>query len=559
MEESKKIDLIDINNKADSTNSAKSKKKKKSKIKRLIKTFIFISIFTSTGFLVFSSQVVVSEHGSTSWIGNLPIIKQIRNLAESSERKLKGEERDRINILLLGMGGKNHEGGLLTDTIMIASLEPTTKKVALTSVPRDLSIPVEGMGWQKINAINAYAEAKTENSGGLATCQAISDTFNMPIDYYFRVDFASFVNIVDILGGVDVDVDNTLDDYSYPVAGREEAEDYESRFEHLHIEKGEQHMDGTLALKYARSRHAIGIEGSDFARAKRQQKIIVAIKDKALSFDTLTSPKKLTDIYGEFSDKISTNLKLWEMLRLWSMFKDISKNDIIHKVLDNGPGGLLVDGRNENGAYILSPRNGDFAEIQYFTTHIFTDVPEEDKKKVLMERSSVDIRNGTWINGLASEKALDLEKYGFKISRVGNCSQQNFQKSVIYDLTYGEKMNSLTVLKNRTSANVAFGLPDWLVEDIKKENEVEQNPTQPDFILIIGQNVDMNKSGQSNQENGEELEEKTNASSTDTTALTTASSTEKTIFEDNETNKDTSEDDFEKTDENVASGTDETL
>ena len=88
------------------------------------------------------------------------------------------------------------------------------------------------------------------------------------------------------------------------------------------------------------------------------------------------------------------------------------------------------------------PRYGDFAEIQYLVNNIFSDAPPETKTKVTTEEASIEVRNGTWINGLASRVALDLEKYGFNVVRIGNAGKQNFAKSIIYDLTYGKKMQS---------------------------------------------------------------------------------------------------------------------
>ncbi|MCD4761514.1 LCP family protein [bacterium] len=475
--------------------------KKPPKRKKSWKFFIFFVIFLFTSLIVFSSQVIVSDQSSASWFSKLPIIKQIKFLAESADRSLKGESEDRINILLLGIGGRTHEGGLLTDTIILTSLEPSSKKAGMISIPRDLAVPIENMGSRKINHINAYAEVEKANSGGLAISQAVSDMLKMPIDYYLRIDFAGFKNIIDEIGGIDVEIENTINDYRYPIKGMEKAEDYESRFEHFYIEKGWHHLDGETALKYARSRHAIGVEGSDFARARRQQKIIEAVKDNLLSVKTLLKPKMISNILNELHDNISTNLKLWEILKLWDMFKDIEREKIINKVLDNSPNGLLVDMITEEGAYILTPRSGDFSEIQYFVNNIFSDAPVQIKNKVVDERATVEIRNGTWINGLASKMAVDIEKYGFIIVRIGNSSRQNFQKSVIYDLTYGEKERSLTILKNRTNANISFGLPEWLVDDISQELTQENNPVQPDFILIIGQNADKTDSGIENPEN----------------------------------------------------------
>jgi len=470
------------------------------KVKFFTKKVITIIIFITVAILVFTSTVLISGENQNSWVYKIPIIGQIKKLAESADKKLKGEDRNRVNILLLGMGGKNHEGSYLTDTIILASLEPSTNKISLVSFPRDLTVPMEGYGWRKINNINAYAEMEEKNSGGIAVSQALGDILEIPIDYYLRIDFQGFANIIDELGGIEVEVENTLEDFKYPIMGMEEADDYEARFEHLYVEKGLQKMDGDLALKFARSRHAGGAEGSDFARAKRQQLILEAVKKKLMSKWNLFKPKMITDILGEVEDHVSTNLQIWEILKLWDMFKDTSKDNIINKILDNSPNGLLTEMITAEGAYILTPRSGDFAEIQYFVNNVFSDVPEGSKQKITTEKTTVEVRNGTWINGLASQTALDLEKYGFDVIRVGNCSKQNFQKTVIYDLTFGEKMESLTILKEKTKANVSFDIPEWLKDDIAVGLANETNPEQPDFLLILGQDADKSASGLENEE-----------------------------------------------------------
>ncbi len=453
------------------------------------KRLAVLLVFLIVSITFFSTQIPISGQSSVPWFKRISIVNPLKHLVESANKKLKGEDRDRINILLLGMGGKNHSGGYLTDTIILASIKPSAKKIALLSIPRDLVVPIEGYGWQKINHINAYAEVKNKGSGGLAVSQAIGDILGIPIDYYVRLDFAGFIKIIDAIGGVKVYVDNTLDDYHYPIMGREEAEPYESRFEHLHIDKGWQTMDGDLALKYARSRHALGAEGSDFARARRQQKILEAVKDKVLSFKMLLKPLAIKKSLQALHDHVSTNLKIWEMLRLWEITKGIDKKNIINKVLDNSPNGLLVSGTSEDGAYILQPRSGDFTEIQYLVKNIFSDAPLNTKHKIITEAVKIDIKNGTWVNGLASQVALDLEKYGFEVLRVSNCSRRNFSQSVIYDLTYGDKLDSLRILKDKMQAKVSFGLPGWLAEEIKKEVGTKTNIKQPDFILILGENA----------------------------------------------------------------------
>ncbi len=439
----------------------------------------------------------INPTNNPSWIDNIPIIGQMKHLAESADRELKGEDRDRINILLLGVGGKNHDGGQLSDTIMIASIKPSTKQIALFSIPRDLAIPLENLGWRKINNVNALAEGKEPGSGGVATSQAISHLLDSPIDYYLRVDFDGFEKIIDEVGGINVYVDNTLDDYSYPIRGQEDNLDYYSRFEHLHVDAGWQHMNGDLALKFARSRHGAGAEGTDFARARRQQKIIEAVRDKVLSADTLLNPKKVSTILDQLNNNISTNLKIWEMIKLFGLVKNVDKEHIINRVLDNSASGLLVDGVGDNGAYILSPRSGDFSEITYLFANLFGDPPTPTKNKktsTTQEKVKVTILNGTWINGLGSRVAVDLEQKGITVVEIGNSSRHNFEKSVIYDLGYGTKRSSLESLKEITGANIAPTLPDWLKEDVSVAAKTGATE-QPDFIIILGTDADSSNSG----------------------------------------------------------------
>ena len=480
---------------------------------RVFKIFGYLFVFMLVAlamFSFFSKESIISENQASPWYKKISIIKEFKNIVISSDKQMKGEENDRINILLLGMGGKNHSGGYLTDTIMLLSLKPSTKKVSMLSVPRDLAVPIEGVaGWRKINNINAFAERKEPGSGGQATIQAVGDILDVHIDYFIRVDFDGFIKIIDELGGVEVEVDNNLDDYRYPVRGREDLYPISSRYEHLHVEKGTQTMDGELALKFARSRHGVGKEGSDFARAKRQQKILEAAKEKALSLNILLQPQKINSILNTLSDHISTNLEVWELLRLYTKFKDIEREDIINKVLDNSPSGLLVSGIGESGAYILEPKSGDFTEVQYLAKNIFDNAPTEEKTQVVDEKVMIEVQNGTWINGLAGKIAVDLEKYGFDVIKISNCKKQNFQKTVIYDLTFGKKLKSLQILKQETSANIAFGSPDWLIEDESENSDTEDGTenSKPDFIVILGQDAASLSSVPSADKSGNETRE----------------------------------------------------
>ncbi len=434
--------------------------------------------------LVFSGKVLMSSQSATSWMPGVNFLNRLRRLVPMADKQLSGEENDRINILLLGMGGEGHNGAYLTDTIMLASLKPSTKQVAIFSLPRDLTTPTNG--WRKINSINAYAEQQTPGSGGEATAKAVNDLFQTPTTYYIRIDFEGFKRIIDEIGGVEINVENTFDDYTYPINGQEDNPDYYARFEHLHFDAGLQKMNGSLALKYARSRHALGIEGSDFARARRQQLLLEAVKEKLLSRQTLLNPVVLGKLINEFSKDISTNLNTWEMLRLWDLFKDTKKEQIINKVLSDAPDGFLIASKGQDGAYILTPRSGNFSEIRNLVQTIFDSTIIAAPKKVenITDNAKIFIANGTWITGLASKTSNTLEEYGFKIVGAGNAVERNYEQTVVYDLSFGRKNDSLIALKKLTGATQAFNSPSWL-------EPYKTGETSSDFLIILG--TDANK------------------------------------------------------------------
>lgn len=451
--------------------------------------------------LVFSGKVIMSSQSANQWLVNNTFWGRVAHLTENDDNALQGEDNDRVNILLLGMGGANHDGGYLADTIMLVSLKPSTKQAAMISIPRDLTAPTENGAWRKVNSIHAIAEAKEENSGGAAMTTALSSILGTEINYYLRIDFDGFVKIIDELGGVDVNVENTLDDYSYPIRGEEENPNYYSRYEHLHIEKGQQHMNGSLALKYARSRHAAGVEGSDFARARRQQLILEAVKAKLLSRNTLLKPGMISRIVSELNRNIKTNLDVWEMIKLWNDYKDIDRGQIINKVLSDGPDGLLISSRGDEGAYILIPQTGNFQEIKKMVQDIFGVIPNNseeiitDKKSQNTEKNiqeeiikiekiegevKVAVLNGTWISGLAAQAASNLQRYGFRIVETANAPTREYEAAIIYDLSYGKEMQALEILKAAAKASLAYDAPSWL-ETYKNSSD------RPDFILITGQ------------------------------------------------------------------------
>ncbi len=450
------------------------------KRKRITTYIIAIAVIS----VIFAGKIIMSSQSASSWLPGGAFFNALRHFIPSGDKQLQGEENDRVNILLLGIGGAGHDGPYLTDTMILLSIKPSTRQVAMLSIPRDLVAPQSG--WQKINSINAYAEQKNPGSGGTATAQAMSDLLQVPIQYYVRADFNGFVRAIDELGGIEVNVENTLDDYTYPIEGQEDNPNYYSRFEHLHFDKGPQTMDGSMALKYVRSRHALGIEGSDFARSRRQQLVMEAIKDKLLSQQTLLNPVVVGKLISEFNQDISTNLSVWEMLRLWNLTKDVNRDQIINKGLSDAPDGLLVNGVGQDGAFILTPRSGNFSAVRDLAQNIFSfeTTTISAKPEVINDGATVLIENGTFITGLANRFSAVLTGYKFTVAQIGNAPQRNYAQTIVYDLSNGQKNQSLTVLKKVTGAKQDLIVQDWV-------KTYTASSTKPiDFLLILGTDSD---------------------------------------------------------------------
>jgi LCP family protein required for cell wall assembly len=188
----------------------------------------------------------------------------------------------RTNFILLGIGGAAHEAGDLTDTIIFVSIDLETKDTLLLPLPRDLWVSSLRA---KLNTAYHYGEEQKPGTGGLIlTKAAVGEILDQPIHYAALINFDGLKNLVDLAGGIDINIPHTFDDYYYPIPGMEEAEPEELRYEHLHFDAGLQHLDGTTALKFVRSRHSQDPEeGTDFARQRRQQLVILALKDRLLT------------------------------------------------------------------------------------------------------------------------------------------------------------------------------------------------------------------------------------------------------------------------------------
>ncbi|MBI2405889.1 LCP family protein [Candidatus Microgenomates bacterium] len=280
----------------------------------------------------------------------------------------------RTSILLLGVGGAGHEAPELTDTMIFVSLDHKGDSPVFLSLPRDIWIPSLRA---KLNTAYYYGNQKREGGGVILAKASVTEIIDQPVHYGAAVDFVGFVQLVDLLGGAEIEVERTFDDFKYPIPGRETDEcgedpEFRCRYEHIHFEKGLQTMDGQTTLKFVRSRNAEGEEGTDFARSSRQQKVLVSIKQKMLSRQVLFNPRKLKQVWDTVVSSVKTDIPEDDLPILARMILRLDKEKIRSVVLDGGAVGDAQTGflvhppisPMYDNQWVLTPRDGTWGEVR---------------------------------------------------------------------------------------------------------------------------------------------------------------------------------------------------
>jgi LCP family protein required for cell wall assembly len=328
-----------------------------------------------------------------------------------------------VNILLLGMGGYENDAPYLTDSIMAVTIDPTTNRVMLASIPRDLTVqmnlqnPPTRVWTQKINA--AYEVPYTNiiccvasqytgrTGGGFAAEHEVGKVTGLTFDRYIAVDFVAFRDMVNALGGVDVCLSTNLDDYSYP--------NYRNGFMPIHFKAGCQHLNGEQALEIARSRHAEQPQqSSDFGRAQRQQDIMQAIKKKATTANGFAKAPQLLDALQK---NINTDMSISDMNAIYDWGKNLPDASIVRVALtaNSGaaPGNLLDYGNCGLGAGVsqLCPFDPSYTMIHKYLASVLID------PKTLAEKAPVQLVNGsTSFSGLDSLVTTMFDPTGLQLA-----------------------------------------------------------------------------------------------------------------------------------------------
>jgi LCP family protein required for cell wall assembly len=376
--------------------------------------------------------------------------------------KLKHGQR--VNILLLGMGGYENDAPYLTDSIMAVTIDPATNRVMLASIPRDLVVhmnlqnPSNRIWTNKINA--AYEVPYTSiiccvapqytgrDGGGRAAEHEVGKVTGLTFDRYIAVDFVAFRDMVNALGGVDVCLTTNLDDTSYP--------DYKNGYMSIHFKAGCQHLYGEQALEVARSRHAIQpAQQSDFGRSRRQQDIMEAIKKKTTSVNGFEKAPQLLDALQK---NIHTDMSLSDMKAIYDWGKNLPNSSIIRVALtapSGGADGNLLDFYNCGmGVYVsqLCPDDPTFGMIHKYLSSIFVD------PKTLAEKAPAQIANGsTNFSDLASRVTSMLDPTGLQLA--DPVSHRASARTVILDYSGGQFPLTAAWLQNYFGGTIVAATP----------------------------------------------------------------------------------------------------
>lgn len=358
-----------------------------------------------------------------------------RSLLSLATEPLPEDGHGHTNVLLLGQGDETHDGFDLTDTIMLASIDPDdTQSAVLLSIPRDLYLyQVEGVPNGRVNELHRNLRARLEQQGADAAASShaamkematvLGGLLGVDIHGAIKVDFVALEEGVDAIGGLDIDVPYTIVDNEYPARQG-------TGYAPFTIAKGLQHIDGATALKYARSRHTT----SDFGRSARQQQLISAIVEKLKHDGVLTKPGRLLDLLGIAGKRVESTLTFGQLASLAAAGKDLDRSRMIMVQLSDQNG--LYGSVPETGGFLYTPPRDQFGGAAVLLPVSIPEFPITWKQirtfvDLLLHRRTMflpfvdlEIRNVAAPSGAGQRLAWELGRYGFTILGAKNAPRE---------------------------------------------------------------------------------------------------------------------------------------
>jgi LCP family protein required for cell wall assembly len=439
--------------------------KKPHRIRRIIKWFfiaIGITLLVVVGWLGYKALMT----GGKIFQGN-PFDML------TSKTRLAEDANGRTNILIFGTSGWSMEedawdGALLTDSIMVLSVDQDEHNVYMISLPRDLYVrhtckKLLGTTAGKLNETYycAYIDSnKNEEKGAAALRETVGDIVGLDVQYYVHADWAALTQAVNAVGGVDVVVESSDSRGIY------------DKMTGLKVPNGTVHMDGDQALMFSRARGShggYGLPGGNFDREKNQQKVLVALQKKALSAGTLANPAAINSLLDAMGDNLRTNFKTSDVQTILDVVKDVRGDDMISLPLVGREGGLdLVTTGMLGSISIVRPVKGvyDYSDIiNYIKQHV-------SSNPVVREAAIVDVLNGSEQAGLAQEKADELKKAGYNVSKTTNAPSIISEKVKIYQLN-NDKIGTANALEKRFGVKVIDG-------------KLDGYNSKADFVIVFG-------------------------------------------------------------------------
>ncbi len=398
-----------------------------------------------------------------------------------SNTKLKGEDQGRVNIMITGTSEDDpgHSGALLTDSIMIASIDPVNNTGFLISIPRDLWVSYETDSCQfgnegKINAVYECGEDIKFHEdgfpdGGLGLMEKVieKDT-GLDINYYVKIDYTAFRQAVNSVGGVDVTI--KTDDPRGLYDGNIGKQDGGP----LKLPNGNVHLDGQTALNLARARCdtvCYGFTKGDFDRTEHQRMMLLALKDKALSAGTLSNPAKISSLLDSVGNNVKTDFQVSELRRLYDISKQIQNQNLKSVGLADDDVKLVTTG-NVNGSSIVKPVAGidDFSQIKAYLKRLTSNDP------VVKEGATAVVLNGSGVDGLARKKADELADKGITVKAVATTTTHPTTTIVFLNSQKTATSSYLAQKFGVTPTTDTTGVP-------------EAKSYNADFVIILGANT----------------------------------------------------------------------
>lgn len=427
-----------------SKNSKRNRKKKKKKFwKYFLISFIFLFAIVGTAYgFLFISQY--TAHKNDTQLSDDSNDTNTNNNKTSLMDTLFGTKQVKINVAVMG----TDKEGTRTDVMFVAGYDSKLKKISLLSVPRDTKVNVISELKQdarennrympnfcKINEVHSWAYYTGTPKRNEYSVKQLEDLLQIKIDYYVLVDLEAFRAIVDIVGGVDIDVPRDMD-YDDPVQDL-----------HIHLKAGMQHLDGKDAEGLVRWRHnnnmTLGYVDGDVGRIDTQQLFLRALMEKVLSTKTLIT--KAPDLIKAVYDYVETDIGLDDAIKYLKYINDIDLNNIVMEKLP-GEGRIAMSESGKELSFFFP----DELEMKATVDRLFYDLGEKestavaDSETMSSKNKKIEVLNGGFVNGIAGKTKEKLEKDGFEVSSIG---------------TYeGEKQPHTLIIVNE----------DGLGEDLKK-------------------------------------------------------------------------------------------